>query len=183
MALARPKNETNRLIEAMPRGLRSGFLDHCTPVALTFGEKLCESGEAYGHVYFPLTGFVSLVATVSGHPALEVGLIGNEGMLGATVVLGSSTAPLRGIVQGQGKALRMSLVTFRRELTSGNALATSIKRYLLTLTTQLAQNAPCVRFHATEPRLARWLLMSHDRSPADRFHLTHQFLADMLGVL
>jgi CRP-like cAMP-binding protein len=111
-----------------------------------------------------------------------MGLIGNEGMLGATVILGVNVAPLRAVVQGAGTALRINTVDFRLILGEGKALPRTINRYLYVMLAQLSQTAACNHFHEIEPRLARWLLMTHDRAHADHFHLTHEFLADMLGV-
>ena len=119
---------------------------------------------------------------VSGHPALEMGLIGSEGMLGATLVLGVATVPLRAVVQGPGRALRMTVAQLHAAIASSPALLRTLKRYLYVLMEQLSRTAACTRFHEIEARLTRWLLMTHDRAHADRFHLTHQFLADMLGV-
>jgi CRP-like cAMP-binding protein len=172
----------NRLIEGLPRKERGRILKRCEPVDLVFGDILCEPDKSFRHVYFPLGGFVSLVAPMDGHQPLEMGLIGNEGMLGATLVLGVSTVPLRAVVQGSGTALRMAASQLRRELRDSPALLRTLNRYLYVLMAQLSQTAGCTRFHEIEPRLARWLLMTHDRAHADHFHLTHEFLADMLGV-
>jgi len=179
---ATPVHVVNRLIEGLPRKVRDRFLEHCEPVDLEFGDILCERNQGFQHVYFPLTGIVSLVAMVRGHPPLEMGLIGNEGMLGVTLALGVSGARLRGVVQGSGIALRMSAPQFLRELRNSLHLRRTLKRYLYVLMTQLSQTAVCTRFHQIPARLARWLLMMHDRAHADHFHLTHQFLAHMLGV-
>lgn len=151
-------------------------------VSLVFDSVLCEREKSYRHVYFPLGGFISLVATVGAHPPLEIALIGNEGMLGATLVLGVDRARLRGIVQGAGTAWRIPAPKFRRAMRETPALRDVVKRYLFVVITQLSQSTACTRFHEVEARLARWLLMTHDRAHADRFHLTHLFLADMLGV-
>ena len=172
----------NRLIQELPRKLRERLLARCERVDLAFGDVLCDANKPFAHVYFPLAGFISLVATVDAHPPLEMGLIGNEGMLGATLALGVNTVPLRGVVQGSGAALRMSASRFRRELNATPALLSVVNRYLYVLMSQLAQTAACTRFHDVPSRLARWLLMTHDRAHADHFHLTHEFLADMLGV-
>ena len=172
----------NRLIDGLPRKVRSRILKRCELVDLVFGTILCEPDRRLRHVYFPLTGFISLVAAVAGHPALEMGLIGNEGMLGTTLVLGINSARLRGIVQGSGTALRLSTWQLQGELQQSLALRQTLNRYLFVLLAQLAQTAACTRFHEIKARLARWLLLTHDRAHADHFHLTHQYLADMLGV-
>jgi len=172
----------NHLIGVLPRRDRKRVCDQAESVTLAFGDVLCEPDRPYEHVYFPLTGFVSLVTDIAGHQPLEVGLIGNEGMLGATLVLDIGESPLRGVVQGSGRALRLSTRQFQRELTDCAALAGAIRRYLYVLMSQLTQTTACTCFHEIEQRLARWLLMTHDRAQSDSFHLTHQLLADMLGV-
>ncbi|MGQ0697744.1 MAG: Crp/Fnr family transcriptional regulator [Panacagrimonas sp.] len=182
MSVATTLGVVNRLIAGLPRKDRERILKRCEPVDMVFGEILCEPEQAYRHIYFPLTGFISLVATVGKHPPLEMGLIGAEGVLGATMVLGVDTAPLRAVVQGSGTALRMTPVQFRRELRDCPALLRTLNRYLHVLMAQLVQSSACIHFHEVEARLARWLLMTHDRAHADHFHLTHEFLADMLGV-
>jgi CRP-like cAMP-binding protein len=179
---AGPLHVVNRLLEGLPRVERTRIRQRCEPVELGIGEVLCEPDQPYTHVYFPQSGSISLVATVSGHPPLDMGLVGSEGMLGATLALGVACAPLRGLVQGSGSALRMSVVQLRRELHDSASLRQTINRYLYVLMAQLSQTAACTRFHEVEARLARWLLTAHDRAHAGRFHLTHEILADMLGV-
>ena len=173
---------TNSLIDALPRADRRRMLKRCVPVKLVLGAILCEADRPLRYVYFPLSGFISLVATVGGHPPLEMGLIGSEGLLGGTLVLGVSNAGLQGVVQGGGTALRMSSADVRRELKRSASLSRIFSRYLYVMLAQLSQSAACTRFHQIDARLARWLLMTHDRAHADHFHLTHKFLADMLGV-
>lgn len=182
MSATPPRSAGNCLINALPRKQRSTILQQCEAVALVFGTTLCEPGDAYRHVYFPLSGFISLVGAVGDHPPLELGLIGDEGMLGATLVLGIDTVPLRGVVQGSGNALRMSTAQFRNQLRDSAILLRVLNRYLYVLIGQLSQGAACTRFHEVEPRLARWLLMTHDRSRTNHLLLSHAFLADMLGV-
>jgi CRP-like cAMP-binding protein len=172
----------NRLIESLPRGERNRILESCEIVERSFGTILCEPDQRYEHVYFPLTGFISLVTTLKGHPPLEMGLIGNEGMLGGTLALGVPIVPMCAVVQGSGRLLRMTAVQLRRELRASPALQQALNRYLHVLMAQLSQLAACAHFHEIEPRLACWLLMTHDRAHTDHFHLTHEYLADMLGV-
>ena len=142
---------------------------------------MCEIDQTLSHVYFPLVGFISRTSILDNHQPLEIGLIGNEGMLGATLALGVDEAPMRAVVQGAGTALRMTAGDLRREL-KRTKMTPILGRYLYILIAQLARSSACTRFHEIEPRLARWLLMTHDRAHVDHFHLTHEFLADMLGV-
>jgi CRP-like cAMP-binding protein len=176
-----PGNE-NHLLALLPGECRARLLALSEAVPLRLGAVLCEPGEATRHVYFPTDSFLSLVSSLEGEPALEVGMIGREGMLGAQIVLGVNAIPLHALVQGAGTALRIGAAPFRRELRRGKALERTLDRYLYVLMAQLATSAACTRFHSVGPRLARWLLMSHDRAQGDTFHLTHEFLAYMLGV-
>lgn len=182
MPVAATTEVANRLIEGLPRGVRDRFLDLCEPVDLELGTVLCEADRPLRHVYFPLTGFISLVAVVEHHPPLEIGLIGNEGMLGATLALGVAGPPLRAIVQGPGSAMRMTSALLRRELLANPSLRRTLNRYLFVLLAQQSQSIACTCFHEIKSRLARWLLMTHDRAHSGQIHLTHQDLADMLGV-
>ena len=172
----------NHLIESLPRRDRTRLLTICEPVRLVLAEELCEAGAVTRHVYFPTEGFVSLVAQIKDHPGVEVGMVGREGMLGVQVALGVATTPLRGLVQGAGQAWRIAVPAFRRELLHSPALLRGLNRYLYVLMAQLTSSAACLRFHQIGPRLARWLLMSQDRADSDSFHVTHEFLAYMLGV-
>ncbi|WP_280156025.1 Crp/Fnr family transcriptional regulator [Piscinibacter sp. XHJ-5] len=172
----------NQLIALLPRGERASLLAACETVRLDLGTVLCEPGEATRHVYFPNDGFISLVSKIEGEPGLEVGMVGREGMLGAQLALGVSSIPLHALVQGAGTARRVSAARFGDELSAGKALQSALNRYVYVLMAQLATSAACTRFHKVEPRLARWLLMTQDRAHSDSFHLTHEFLANMLGV-
>jgi CRP-like cAMP-binding protein len=173
---------SNALLAAMPRKDSQRFLAGCEPVELAFAEVLTEPGERIRHVYFPMASCISVVKRINTHACLEVGLIGNEGMLGITLVLGVDVAPLRAVVQGKGTSLRMRAVAFRRELAQSPALQNRLKKYLYVILAQRAQTAACARFHVVEARLARWLLMTLDRSQSNTFHVTHEVLAQMLGV-
>ena len=172
----------NHLIELLPRTDRARLLAVCEPTQLLLSEVLCEPDRPTRHVYFPTGGFISLVTLLEGHPGLEVGMVGREGMVGAQLALGVVASPLRSLVQGSGTALRVGTKAFRAELARSTALRRIIDRYLYVLMAQLATSAACLRFHLIGPRLARWLLMTHDRAETDTFHVTQEFLAYMLGV-
>jgi CRP-like cAMP-binding protein len=172
----------NHLIKLLParEGLR--FISHCEDVQLVLAQELALPGEATPYVYFPIDGFISLVATTQGSPDLEVGMVGREGMVGVHVGLGVIAAPLRAVVQGPGLSLRIRSKTFQKELAASLAFQRVLDRYVSVLMAHLTTSAACIRFHAIGPRLARWLLMTHDRAHADSFRMTHEFLAYMLGV-
>ncbi len=172
----------NHLIELLPRKDRQRLLAVCRPVELVLAAVLYEADTATRHVYFPTEGFISLVAMTEESPGVEVGMIGREGMLGAQLALGVEIAPLHALVQGAGTAWRVDRATFRRELALSAPLRREMQRYVAVLMAQLATSAACLRFHRIGPRLARWLLMSQDRAHSDSFHITHEFLAYMLGV-
>ncbi len=173
---------TNLLLAALSPKDRANFIGGCTRVQLTLGSVLHEQGDLIRHVYFPTESFISMLTTVDGNSTLEVGMIGNEGMCGAALILGDNIAPLRALVQGGGFAWRMKAATFRDQLEKMSALRALLRRYLQVLLRQLAQTAACTRFHIVEERLARWLLMTQDRAHADTFVVTQEFLAFMLGV-
>ena len=174
---------TNRLIAALPSKDRARLLANCEEVRLEVPETLVAPGDRIRHVYFPVDrSYISLLIPVDGASSLEVGLVGNEGLFGVSLVLGIERSPLRALVQGGGPALRMSAAAFKRGFRASPALQRLLNRYLYVLMTQLAQSAACTRFHVIEARLARWLLMTQDRAGASQFRVTHAFLAWMLGV-
>ena len=172
----------NHLIELLPRNDRRSLLALCEPIQLVLAEVLCDPGKPTQHAYFPIDGFISLVARTDSHTGLEVGMIGREGMLGAQLALGVATVPLHALVQGPGAAWRIATADLRRELARSAALRRGLDRYIYVLMSQLASSAACLRFHLIGPRLARWLLMSQDRAHSNSFHVTHEVLALLLGV-
>jgi len=172
----------NRLLEALPDSDRRRMLAGCETVHLAFADVLYTPGEAIGHVYFPTASFISLIMPIDESTSLEVGMVGDEGMFGVPLALDVDMSPVSAVVQGEGPALRMDAVRFRRELARSAPLRREIDLYVFVRMAQLAQTAGCTRFHVVEARLARWLLMTQDRAHSDTFHVTQEFLAIMLGV-
>jgi CRP-like cAMP-binding protein len=179
---AQLRTPENHLIELLPRKARQRLLGIADQVQLIQSDVLGEVGEPTRHVYFPVDGFISLVASIDSKPVLEVGMVGREGMCGVQVALRVPTQPLHALVQGPGTAWRLTISAFRRELDRNAPLQAIIGRYLYVLMTQLACAATCTRFHRIDARLSRWLLMMQDRAHADTFGVTQEFLGLMLGV-
>ena len=173
---------SNSVLAALPRPAYEALRGGLEPVQFHFGQVLYEPGQLIGQVYFPVDCLVSLLTLVDKHSALEVGMVGREGMVGMALTLGSSVSPVRALVQGAGTALRMSAARFRREFANRPPLRRALYRYLNGLMAQITQTAVCNRFHMVEARLARWLLMTSDRVRSDEFLLTQDFLSHMLGV-
>jgi CRP-like cAMP-binding protein len=173
---------TNRLLDRLPAKDRARVLDGCESVELAFPEVLAEPGGAIRHIYFPVDSFISLLVPMGGRSMLEIALAGNEGIYGVPVALGVETSSVHAMVQGSGRAWQMGASDFRRELARTPKLRDCVDRYIYVLMAQLIQTAGCNRFHVVEQRVARWLLMTADRAHASTFHITHEFLAYMLGV-
>lgn len=172
----------NRLLNAIPPKDREHLLANCEEIELIFGEVLYRPGELISHVYFPTESYISLVTAINGTAGLEVRLVGNEGMLGITLILGIDVEPFHAMVLGGGPALRIAAPLFLCEFENSPALQRELLRYMHISISQLAQTAACTRFHVVKARLARWLLMTQDRAHADHFHVTHELMAHMLGV-
>jgi CRP-like cAMP-binding protein len=179
---------SNRFVQAVAPANRKPFLADCEIVELKFSQHLAERSEQMRFVYFPLTSCISQLASSAKHTAGTsaevglVGLVGDEGMLGASVLLGVDETPLRAVVQSPGASLRMPRDHFLSHAAANPRLNSLAKRYLFVQMAQLAQSTLCPRFHLIEERLARYLLLMQDRTHADRFHMTHEVLASMLGV-
>ncbi len=172
----------NSLLTALPVKDYQPLLEFMEPIALTAGEVVYRPGELIRHVYFPTDTLVSLLTQAEGHQALEVGMVGREGMLGIPLALGVHESPVSAVVQGSGTALRMTSAHFIRELQQRKLLQLEVYRYIYELMIQMTQTAACNRFHKVEARLARWLLMTRDRMQSNHFHLTQDLLSNMLGV-
>lgn len=172
----------NLLIRQLPKLARKRLLDRCESFELVLGADIGVRGQPLSHAHFPTEGFLSLVIDVDPYPALEVGMAGRESMLGAELLLGLAKAPWRAQVQGPGHSWRIDAKALRHECAASPALLQVVQTSLLVRLHQQALACACGRFHMIGPRLARWLLMSQDRAQSDRFHVTHEGMAQMLGV-
>ncbi len=171
----------NRLLTALPKDEYRRLRPHLEKVPLPLKDILYEANGPISHVFFPLNGVVSLVI-IEGGFTLELGTIGNEGMVGTPVFLGAESSPTRAISQVPGEALRMETKVFQEEMTRGGALHGLVQRYTQAMINQISQSTVCNHRHSVQKRMCRWLLMSHDRVGTDEFQLTQEFLAQMLGV-
>jgi CRP-like cAMP-binding protein len=177
-----PTLTANRILNALSHDEFERLSPHLEYVKLPLGEVLCRSNEPVTHVYFPNSGAVSIVSTFEDGGTVEVGMVGNEGMFGVSVFLGSIATPLEAIVQLEGDGLRMRADVLKKEFKKGGQLQDLLLRYTQAFLTQVAQGAACNRAHEVDGRLAKWLLMSQDRSHSKELGLTHEFISQMLGI-
>lgn len=182
MPLKSPASNGNRLLAALATRDFSRVLSRLEPVPLPLRQVLVRPDKLIKNVYFPQHGVVSLVQRLRDGGVIEVGLIGNEGLVGVPIVLGASTAPVEAMVQIPGSALRMPTRVLQEEINGNAALLPLLLRYAQALHIQVTQTAACNGRHSLHERLARWLLMAHDRSASDDLPLNHEFLSMMLGV-
>jgi CRP-like cAMP-binding protein len=177
-----PPATANRILNALTRAEYERLASHLEPVNLSFGEVLYHPEQPITHVYFPNRGTVSLVSTFEDGASVEVSMVGNEGMFGICVILGSISTPLEAIVQLPGDGLRMRADVLKKEFNKGGQLQDLLLRYTQAFITQIAQTAACNSAHPTDGRLVRWLLMCQDRSHSGELNLTQEFIATMLGT-
>ncbi len=172
----------NRLLAALPPADFGRLAGSLTPVTLSLKQFLLEADEPIGAAYFIETGMVSYLNYLEGGDALEVGLIGSEGMIGVPLILGVDISSLGAMVQMQGTALRIGPTALRQAFNESETLRNRLLRYMQALHIQVSQTAVCNKHHTLEERLTRWLLMAHDRAGEDQFPMTHEFMSMMLGV-
>ena len=173
---------TNRLLATLPKKEYQRLQPELEEVTLPFAEVLYEPGASIRHVYFPNDSIISVLAEVGTNATLEVGIVGNEGMAGLSVFMGVNTSRNKALVQSAGTAMRMKSEALHRESQQIGSLHSLLHRYSQSLLAQASQSAACNRFHMVNARLARWLMMTHDRLGTDEFRVTQEFMSNMLGV-
>jgi CRP-like cAMP-binding protein len=172
----------NHLLAALPEDAYERLRPHLEPMSFSLGDVVYESGGHMRYVYFPTTSHVSLLYTMIDGSTAEMGLVGQEGIVGISLFMGGETTPNRAMVQGAGQAFRMKSKAMLDEFKRGGEFQHLLLRYTQALITQISQTAVCNRLHTVEQRLCRWLLMTHDLTQTDELQMTHEFISNMLGV-
>jgi CRP-like cAMP-binding protein len=172
----------NRLLAALPEEVYKRLHPHLDNVPLSLGQVIYESGEQLDHIYFPTTCIVSLLYTMENGTSAEIGVVGNEGVVGIALFMGGETTPNRAVVQSAGLSLKLRLGVLKEEFRRGGSFQQILLRYTQALITQMSQTAVCNRLHTVDQQLCRWLLLSHDRLDSDELTMTQELIANMLGV-
>lgn len=174
--------EGNRLLAMLPRDEYESLLPELEHVTFALGEVIYESGAQQSFIYFPTTAIISLLYMMENGSSAEMGVAGNEGLVGIALFMGGNTVPNRAVVQSAGDALRMRTKVLQDEFARGGTFQRLLLRYTQALMTQMSQTAVCNRLHTVEQQLCRWLLLSRDRLNTDELVMTQELIANMLGV-
>ncbi|MEO7658537.1 MAG: Crp/Fnr family transcriptional regulator [Pyrinomonadaceae bacterium] len=172
----------NYLLASLPKVEFERVLSKLEPSPLKLGKVLYESGSRMDYVYFPTTSIVSLLYVMENGSTAEIGVVGNDGIVGIALFMGGDTTPNRAVVQAAGEAFKMKAKDLKAEFVLGGVFQQMLLRYTQALMTQIAQTAVCNRLHSVEEQLCRWLLLSHDRLQSDELVMTHDLISNMLGV-
>ncbi|HVG19619.1 MAG TPA: Crp/Fnr family transcriptional regulator [Blastocatellia bacterium] len=177
-----PPANQNRLLAALPGKEYDQLTPHMQKVSFEQGQVLFEPNETIKYAYFPLEGVTSMVVMTQSGASVEIGLVGREGFVGFQPLLGIKIAPNRAIIQIPGHSLRIDSEKLKKVFDQGGKLQSILHRQIQAQIVQMSQGAACNRLHEVNERLARWLLMMHDRTDSDKLPLTHEFLSQMLGA-
>jgi CRP-like cAMP-binding protein len=172
----------NHLLAALSAEEFTRLLPNLQAVSLSLGQVIYESGERMEYVYFPTTAIISLLYIMENGATAEIGVVGNDGLVGIALFMGGDTTPNRAVVQSAGRAFKMRAKMLKEEFIRARRFHNLLLRYTQALITQISQTAVCNRLHSVDQQLCRWLLLSHDRLPSDRLIMTHDLIANMLGV-
>jgi CRP-like cAMP-binding protein len=173
---------SNHLLGALPPEEFARLSANLEPVSLVLGEVIYESGEKLEHIYFPTTSIVSLLYIMENGSTAEIGMSGNDGLVGVALYMGGNTTPSRAVVQSAGNAYRLPSKAMNHEFSSGGVFQKVLLRYTQALMTQISQTAVCNRLHTVQQQLCRWLLINHDLLQSNKLVMTHDLIANMLGV-
>jgi CRP-like cAMP-binding protein len=172
----------NRLLAALPHAEAQRWLPHLEPVDFSLGEVLYESGITLSHVYFPTTAIISLLYVMENGASAEIGVVGNDGIVGISLFMGGESTSSRAVVQSAGKGFRLKAPLMKQEFDRAGPVLHLLLRYTQALITQMSQTAVCNRHHSLDQQLCRWLLLSLDRLQGNQLVMTQELIANMLGV-
>ena len=178
-----PVPTQNRLLAALPAEVFDRLRANLKLVSMPLGKVIYESGVELEHVYFPVPGcIVSMLYVMEDGSSAEIAVVGDEGMVGIALFMGGRTTPSRALVQSAGQAFLLKGSVLKEEFERHGGLQVLLLRYTQALITQMSQTAVCNRHHSLEQQLCRWLLRSQDRLPTNQLRMTHELIANMLGV-
>ena len=172
----------NHLLAALPAEEFAQLEPHLERVTFGLGDVIYESGEQLEYVFFPTTAIISLLYIMENGSTAEIGMTGNDGLVGVALFMGGSTTPNRAIVQSAGNAFRLGTKPLQIAFGIGGIFQSILLRYTQYLMTQISQTAVCNRLHSVEEQLCRWLLINHDLLQTNELVMTHELIANMLGV-
>ena len=172
----------NHLLAALPESEHLRISAQLERVVLKLGRVIYESGDSLSHLYFPTTCIISMLYIMENGGTAEIGIAGNNGLIGYAIFMGGETTSSRAVVQIAGEALRMKAVDVRAAFALGGTFQQLLLRYTQSLITQISQTAVCNRLHSVEQQLCRWLLINHDQLPSNKLIMTQELIANMLGV-
>ena len=174
--------QQNHLLAALPAAEREQVYPHLQLVEMPLGKVVYEPGDVLRYAYFPTDCIVSLLYVLEDGASTEISVVGSDGLIGLTLLMGGGTAPRRAVVQAGGHAYRLLGSTLRAEFHRNATIRLLLLRYTQALITQMAQTVVCNRHHSVDQHLCRWLLLSLDRLPSNQLTMTHELIANMLGV-
>jgi CRP-like cAMP-binding protein len=174
--------QENRVLASLPERDQDRLIPQLEILTLFAKETVYESAEEMNYVYFPLDCIVVLISSVDAKATVEVGLIGSEGMVGATILMGAKQSSSQALILVEGKALRLPAAVLKKEAKRSSRMREVILAYANALLAQSAQLAACHRYHTPKERLARLLLMIQDRLKPSELRVTQDFLAQLLGT-
>ena len=175
-------DHTNLLLASLSSESRSLVMAQATQVDLPLRTSLYEAEQVPRYAYFPTSGIASVVAVTGNGSTAEVGLIGNEGLVGCLHLLGALPVTTRCFIQLEGAGLRVPMAELKKAFRSSEEIRGRILEFVQEQALSVSQLAACQRLHEAEARLARWLLMAQDRIQDDVLAFTQEFLAMMLGA-
>lgn len=181
-SLSLPNPSQNQLLATLSTEIQQTLFPYLELIPLPVGKILYETGDTMRYVYFPINNIISLMNVMENGDSTEVSVVGNEGFIGIALLMGGGSTAGRAVVQSEGYAYRMLAQRFKNEFHHHSELLGLLLRYSQSLLTQMAQTAVCNRHHSIDQQLCRWLLLSLDRSPSNCLHMTHELIANMLGV-